>query len=81
MDEERAHSGNGLMKCAAKRSRIFTAGLIGVAFSTELPECDRTFSRSVSLRDLKMGRFDIKKVVNGIPNVTKMGSMICHRIF
>ena len=41
MDEEGAHSGNRLMKCAAKRSRIVTAGLIGVAFSTELPECDR----------------------------------------
>lgn len=48
VDEEGAHSGNGLMKCAAKRSRIFTAGLIGLHFSTELPECDRTFSRSVS---------------------------------
>ena len=66
--------------CRYKESHIH-GWVDWVAFSTELPECDRTFSRSVSLRDLKVGRLDIKKVLNGIPNVTKMGSMICHRIF
>ena len=52
------------MGCAAGWSHIFTAGLIGVAFSIELPEWGRTFSRGVSKQGFENEKIRDYEVVN-----------------
>ena len=69
------------MGCAAGWSHILTAGLIWVAFSIDLPEWGRTFSRGVSKQGFENEKIRDYEVVNVLPKVTVMGSMIGHRMF